>query len=58
MFGYGDTWPVAIELVASRPVDLDRLVTGHYRLDEVKSALPAFRSDPSAVKAVVRPGAR
>jgi L-iditol 2-dehydrogenase len=54
-FRYANTWPTAIALVASGRIDLDRLVTGTYRLDETEEALTAGRRDPSSVKAVVRP---
>lgn len=54
-FRYANTWPAAIELVASGRVDLDAMVTGHYTLDEVESALTASRSDPTMVKAMVTP---
>ena len=57
-FRYAHTWPAAIALVASGRVDLDRLVTGHYGLDEVADALTLNRHDPLAVKPVVRPGRR
>jgi L-iditol 2-dehydrogenase len=53
-FRYANTWPTAIELVASGRVDLDRLVTGHYGLDDVEQALTAARRDPATVKPVVR----
>lgn len=55
-FRYANTWPTAIDLVASGRVDLDGLVTGHYGLDEVEDALTAARREPTTVKAVVRPG--
>ena len=54
-FRYANTWPVAIDLVASGRVDLDRMVTGHYGLEEVDSALSAARQDPTVIKAMVRP---
>jgi L-iditol 2-dehydrogenase len=54
-FRYANTWPVAIDLVATGRVDLDLLVTGHYDLDDVEQALTAARRDPSTVKPVVRP---
>jgi L-iditol 2-dehydrogenase len=57
-FRYANTWPTAIGLVASGRVDLDAMVTGHYALDEVESALTASRSDPMMVKAMVTPGGR
>lgn len=54
-FRYANTWPTAIALVASGRVDLDRLVTSRYRLDEAEQALTAGQRDEGAVKAVVRP---
>jgi L-iditol 2-dehydrogenase len=54
-FRYANTWPTAIALVAAGRVDLDRLVTGVYPLDQAEQALLANRLDESAVKAVVRP---
>jgi len=55
-FRYANTWPTAIDLVASGRVDLDRLVTGRYGLADAAQALTANRRDETAVKAVVRPG--
>jgi L-iditol 2-dehydrogenase len=54
-FRYAHTWPAAIALAASGRVQLDRLVTGHYGLDQVRDALTAARTDAHAVKPVVRP---
>jgi L-iditol 2-dehydrogenase len=54
VFRYANTWPTAIALVASGRIDLDRLVTGTYRLDQAEEALTAGRRDPRSVKAVVR----
>jgi L-iditol 2-dehydrogenase len=55
VFRYANTWPTAIGLVASRRVDLDAVVTGHFGLDDTAEALTAARRDPAAVKSVVRP---
>jgi L-iditol 2-dehydrogenase len=55
-FRYANTWPTAITLAASGKVDLDRMVTGHYTLEDAEAALTASRSDPTSIKAVVRPG--
>jgi L-iditol 2-dehydrogenase len=55
-FRYANTWPTAIQLVASRRVDLDSMVTGHYSLNAVETALTASRTDPTTIKAIVRPG--
>lgn len=54
-FRYANTWPTAIALVAGGRVDVDRLVTGTFRLDQVADALTAGRRDPASLKAVVRP---
>jgi L-iditol 2-dehydrogenase len=54
-FRYANTWPTAIALVASGRVDLERLVTGTYRLDQVEEALTAGRRDLRTVKTVVHP---
>jgi L-iditol 2-dehydrogenase len=54
-FRYANTWPTAIALVASGRIDLDRLVTGTYRLDQAEDALTAGRRDPHTVKVVVHP---
>jgi hypothetical protein len=37
-------------------VDLDRLVIGHYNLDDVEQALTAARRDSATMKVMVRPG--
>lgn len=55
-FRYANTWPTAIALVESGRVDLDRLVTARFSLDEVEQALTAGVRDEHAVKVVVRPG--
>jgi threonine dehydrogenase-like Zn-dependent dehydrogenase len=47
--------PPAIALVASGRIDLDRLVTGTYRLDQAEEALTAGRRDQRTVKVVVHP---
>ena len=54
-FRYAHTWPTAIALAASGRVQLDRLVTGHYGLEQVRDALTVARTDPHVVKPVVRP---
>ena len=56
-FRYAHTWPAAIALAASGRVELDRLVTGRYGLNQVEQALTVTRTDPEAVKPVVSPAA-
>jgi L-iditol 2-dehydrogenase len=54
-FRYAGTWPKAIALIASGRIDLDRLVTGTYRLDQAEEALTAGWRDQQSVKVVVHP---
>ena len=54
-FRYAGTWPTAIALDASGRVDLDRLVSGVYRLDQAEEALTAGRRDQQSVKVVAHP---
>jgi L-iditol 2-dehydrogenase len=54
-FRYANTWPTAIALAASGRVDLERLITGTYRLGQTAEALTAGRRDPQSVKTVVHP---
>lgn len=53
-FRYANTWPTAVRLAASGAVDLDGMVTGHYGLDGVGTAVESS-ADPTTVKAVVHP---
>jgi L-iditol 2-dehydrogenase len=53
-FRYANTWPTAIAL-AGADVELDRLVTHRFGLDQVDRALTVPARDPSAVKPVVHP---
>ncbi|MDR2373593.1 MAG: NAD(P)-dependent alcohol dehydrogenase [Bifidobacteriaceae bacterium] len=54
IFRYANTWPVAIDLVASGRVDMDALVTQTFGLSEVPAALTAS-GDPKNLKVVVYP---
>lgn len=55
VFRYNNTWPAGIDLVASGKVDLDRLATDHYGLDDAEIPL---RDKPAAttLKTMVHPG--
>jgi L-iditol 2-dehydrogenase len=54
-FRYANTWPDAITLAASGEVDLDRLVTHRFGLDEVEQALTVASRDDTVIKPVVLP---
>ncbi|WP_238005334.1 NAD(P)-dependent alcohol dehydrogenase [Dactylosporangium sp. AC04546] len=52
---YNNTWPLAIELVASGRVDLKPLITHHFTLDETTDALMLGRHVTDSVKAIIHP---
>jgi L-iditol 2-dehydrogenase len=52
VFRYANTWPTAIELVRSRRVDLDAMVTARYPLDKTVEALDSDRV-PGSIKSIV-----
>jgi len=54
-FRYANTYPDAVELVASGRVDLDAIVSGSYSLDEVEQALTHAKKHPADMKVMVRP---
>jgi L-iditol 2-dehydrogenase len=54
-FRYANTWPTAIELAGTGRVDLDRLVTGRFGLDQVAAALTIGRRDPGSIQPIVLP---
>ncbi|WP_186383622.1 NAD(P)-dependent alcohol dehydrogenase [Amycolatopsis acidiphila] len=54
-FRYANTWPTAIALAAGGEVDLDRLVTHRFGLDQVEEALTVAAKDDTVIKAVVVP---
>jgi L-iditol 2-dehydrogenase len=54
-FRYANTYPTAIELVATGRVDVEAIVTGHFPLEQAERALQASRQDERSVKAVVVP---
>ncbi|MGS0687664.1 NAD(P)-dependent alcohol dehydrogenase [Nakamurella sp. GG22] len=54
-FRYANTYPTAIALAASGRVELDRMVTSRYGLEDAERAL-SLDADPAAMKVVVLPG--
>lgn len=54
-FRYANTYPAAIALAASGRVDVERIVTGRFGLEETDAALRAGREDAASVKPVVLP---
>jgi len=54
-FRYANTYPSAIELIATGKVDLDALVSAHYSLDEAEQALTHAKRHPADMKVMVHP---
>lgn len=54
VFRYANTWPLAIELIRDRRVDVEALITGRFGLDEVEAALLST-ADPTSLKSLVLP---
>jgi L-iditol 2-dehydrogenase len=52
---YAHTWPIAIELVSSGRVDVNPLITHHFRLDQTEDALTLGSRVPDSVKAIIHP---
>ncbi len=55
VFRYANTWPTAIDLVRTGRIDLDRMVSARYGLDQVEEALNASTLS-SNLKIIVDPG--
>ncbi|WP_309082137.1 NAD(P)-dependent alcohol dehydrogenase [Zhihengliuella sp.] len=54
-YRYVNTWPTAIDLIATGAIEVDSLVTGRYGLDAVEEALTKAKSDPVAIKTMIIP---
>lgn len=55
VFRYTNTWPIAIDLLAKKKVNLDAIITHHFGLDQAEDGLNATMS-PDAMKVMVHPG--
>lgn len=53
-FRYAHTYPEALELLHSGVIDVKSIITHRYPLERVADALDASRSDPTAIKVMVR----
>ena len=52
---YNNTWPIAIELVASGRVDVNPLITHRFTLEQTAEALTVGERVTDSVKAVIYP---
>ena len=56
VFRYANTYPTALELIASGKVDVDAVITHRFTLEQTEDALTLARRVPDSLKAVVAPG--
>lgn len=54
-YRYVNTWPTAIDLIATGRVEVASLVTGRYGLEDVAEALMRAKTDPLAIKTMIIP---
>jgi L-iditol 2-dehydrogenase len=54
-FRYARTYPLALELIASGAVDVQRLITHRFGLEDTEAALTAGRREPESIKSMVLP---
>ena len=54
-YRYVNTWPTAIDLIASGAIEVGSLVTGRFGLDDVEDALLRAKTDAQAIKSMIIP---
>lgn len=54
---YANTYPIALELIASGKVDTSLVISHRFSLEETEDALTLGRRDPNSLKPVVEPNA-
>jgi L-iditol 2-dehydrogenase len=54
-FRYARTYPLALQLISSGAIDVARIITHRFSLDETEAALTAGRREPEAIKSIVLP---
>ncbi len=57
IFRYANTYPDALGLIASGRVDVARVITDRFPIEDTEAALTLARREPRALKAIVNPGA-
>ncbi|KQR46840.1 sorbitol dehydrogenase [Frigoribacterium sp. Leaf164] len=57
IFRYANTYPTALQLIASGGVDVDRVITHRFGIAETQAALTLARREARSLKAVVDPRA-
>ena len=54
-FRYARTYPLALQLISSGAVDVGRIITHRFGLEETEAALTAGRREPESIKSMVLP---
>ena len=52
-FRYANTYPLALELIASGAVDVAGVITHHFDIDHTVDALTLAAGDPNSLKSIV-----
>jgi len=52
-FRYANTYPLALELIASGAVDVAGVITHHFHIDHTVDALTLAAGDPNSLKSIV-----
>jgi L-iditol 2-dehydrogenase len=55
-FRYANTYPLALDLIASGAVDVTPVITHHFDLDHTTDAMTLAAREPNSLKAIVRIG--
>ena len=53
-FRYANTYPLALDLIASRAVNVSLVITHHFDIDHTVDALTLAATEPDSLKAIVR----
>lgn len=56
IFRYANTYPAALELIASGAVDVDTIITHRFPVGQTEQALTLSRREPNSLKAIVGAG--
>ena len=55
-FRYANTYPLALDLIASGAVDVAPVITHHFDIDHTADAMTLASREPNSLKAIVRVG--
>jgi L-iditol 2-dehydrogenase len=56
-FRYANTYPLALQLIASGAVNVDKVITHRFGIKDAEAALTLSHTEPESLKAIVLPQA-